>query len=264
MTSIAPFHPYVLVAWNGGEQMLSSLNLFWETFVLFCKGSCLQFCFHYHYSAPCCVCRQDILLIPAFPKLCGATSVCSSSKVLLLVTQFLLNTTCNCTFMWNSTMPLQSPCVGVYANDRTRTEPLIGLRFFGGWWWFFFFHSHFNHLSVLIDQLNFSEMKVKILSIYIWFQSRLELDQTMFSLSFSLPSVWHGIPLIFLNFLLFWGSCKIFQKLLTLQVAHKVRLAMLLACLMLAANAALRTTAINSGHWCIAPVDRSKIWVSMC
>lgn len=233
MTSTAPFHPYVLVAWNGEEQMLSSLHLFWETFVRFCKGSCLHFCFHYHYSAPCCVCRQDIFLIPAFPKLGGATSICSSSEVLLLVTQFLLNTTCNCTFMWNSTMPLQSPCVGVYANDRTRTEPLIGLSFFGGCWWCFvlfrfFFHSHFKHLSVLIDQLNFSEINTQNFHFHVWLQSRLELDQTMSSLSFSLHSVWHGIPLIFLNFLLFWGTCKIFQKLLTLQVADKIRLAMLL------------------------------------
>lgn len=98
-------------------------------------------CCHCCYSALCCICRWDIFLRPAFPEL--GTWVESlvfvlSQRCFCLRPIFLLNTTCNCIFMWNSTMPLQTPCVGVYANDRTRNEPLVVLGFFGGFFSFTF------------------------------------------------------------------------------------------------------------------------------
>lgn len=73
----------------------------------------------------------------------ACSCACSFSKVVLLVIYFLLNTTCNCVFMWNSTMPLQAPCAGVYANNRTRNEYSYGWDFLS----FYVFHIHLFSLS---------------------------------------------------------------------------------------------------------------------
>lgn len=102
----------------------------------------LSLYFHCHYSGLCCVCRWDILL-PSTSRGLGTRVeflvLVLSQRCFCLWPIFLLNTTCNCIFMWNSAMPLQAPCVGVYANDGTRNELLVGLRFFG----FFFFFPRF-------------------------------------------------------------------------------------------------------------------------
>lgn len=135
-TPTFPFHSSVLIAWSGGEQTLSvPSNHFERLLVLFCKGSCPHLTFSVitqlfavfadgtsFYSPP---------PLPQAANLGRLPGACSFSKVLLLVTYFLLNTTCNCIFMWNSTVPLQAACVGVYANDRTRNEPLVGLGVLG-------------------------------------------------------------------------------------------------------------------------------------
>lgn len=98
----------------------------------------LSLYFHCHYSGLCCVCRWHILL-PSTSRGLGTRVeflvLVLSQRCFCLWPIFLLNTTCNCIFMWNSAMPLQAPCVGVYANDGTRNELLVGLGFFG----FFFF-----------------------------------------------------------------------------------------------------------------------------
>lgn len=102
--------------------------------VLFCKVSCHHLTFLVITQLFAVFADGPSFYLPAFTKL-GAwvesLVLVLSQRCFCLWPIFLLNTTCNCIFMWNSTMPLQAHCVGVYANDRTRNEPLVGLGFFG-------------------------------------------------------------------------------------------------------------------------------------
>lgn len=139
-TPTFPFHSYMLLHEVGeSRRWVPSIN-FERLLCCFAKGAAptllslllLSSVLHLqmgHLSTAC---------LPRAGNLGRVPGVCSFSKVLLLATYFLLNTTCNCIFMWNSTMPLQTPCVGVYANDRTRNEPLVVLGFFGGFFSFTF------------------------------------------------------------------------------------------------------------------------------
>lgn len=96
-----------------------------------------------HHSKPHLLNTENLSEVP------GA---CSFSKVVLLVTYFLLNTTCNCIFMWNSPMPLQAPCTGVYANNRTRNEPFVWL----GTFWVFYVFSYSFFFFLLINWISVS------------------------------------------------------------------------------------------------------------
>lgn len=148
-TPTFPFHSYVLLhEMEESRHWVPSIN-FERLLCYFAKGAAPTLLSLSLLSALLCL-QMGHLSIPRLPwagNLGRVPDVCSFSKVLLLVTYFLLKTTCNCILMWNSTTPLQAPCVGVYANDRTRNEPLVGLGFFGG----FFFHVFSIHLFSLIN-----------------------------------------------------------------------------------------------------------------
>ena len=146
LTPTFPFHSYMLLheveesrCWVpsvnferllcyfeiGAAPSLLSLSLL-------CSLLCLQIG---RLSSPCLPWAGNLGRVPG---------VCSFSKVLLLVTCFLLNTTCNCIFVWNSTMLPAWECMQMTGQEMSHLEGRGFLEVFFTFMFLVFFQSVFT------------------------------------------------------------------------------------------------------------------------